>query len=120
MRCLIGHDWLGVDLQGHAAVSATGGYGLVPAQVDWHLADVGAALGQVGQLPVIASADSILRFAHGHYSRWHAWGARGLYGYDWQERTGRYYQRLSSPPFPVSVSRLPAEIQAVAHFAEFP
>ncbi|MGH2929748.1 MAG: hypothetical protein ACRDL8_16225, partial [Solirubrobacteraceae bacterium] len=37
--------------------------------------------------------------------------------------TGRYgdgpYRRLSSPTVPVSISQLPAQLQAVAHFAEF-
>ena len=116
----IEHDWLGVDLQGHVALFTTAGYGLVHMEVDRHLADVGAALDQVGQLPVIASADVILRSAYGHYSRWHSYSAKGFYSYDWQEWTGRYYRRLSSPPFPISASQLPAEIQAVAHFAEFP
>ncbi|HYK69716.1 MAG TPA: hypothetical protein VEV45_17355 [Streptosporangiaceae bacterium] len=116
----IEHGWLGVDLQGHVAVFTTAGYGLVPMEVDRHLADVDAALDQVGQLPLIASADDILRSAHGHYSHWHAYSAKGFYAYDWQQWTGRYYQRLSSPPFPISVGHLPEEIQAVAHFAEFP
>jgi hypothetical protein len=113
-------DWLGVDLQGHVAVFTTAGFGPVPMQVDQHLDDVDAALDRVGQLPVIGSAGDIgRRSADGDYSDWNAYSAKGFYAYDWEDQGSRY-QRLSSPAVPISVSQLPAEIRAVAQFAEFP
>jgi hypothetical protein len=112
-------DWLGVDPQGHVAVFTTAGYGAIPVEVNEHLAEVDAALERVGQLPVIGPAVNVeRRSADGDYSDWCAYSAKGFYAYDWQVWHGPY-QRLSSPAVPISIGQLPAEIRAVAHFAEF-
>lgn len=111
------HDWLGVDRQGHVAVFMTAGFGLVPMQLDQHLDDVDAALDRVRQLPVIGPR--WIRWLHGDSSTWLSDPAKGFYAYDWNESRGRY-QRESSPAFPVSISQLPEEIQAVAQLVEFP
>jgi hypothetical protein len=112
-------DWLGVDRQGHVAVFTTAGYGPVPVDVNQHLADVDAALDRVGELPVIGSADIMGRSDDGDYSHWYAYSAKGFYAYDWRVWDGPY-QRLSSPAVPISISQLPVELQAIAHFADFP
>lgn len=113
-------DWLGVDRQGHVAMFTTAGYGPVPVEVDQHLPDVDAALDRIGQLPVTGSAANVVRRStDGDYSDWHAYSTKGFYAYDWQVWDGPY-QRLSSPTVPVSISQLPAELQAVTRFAVFP
>jgi hypothetical protein len=113
-------DWLGVDRHGHVAVFTTAGYGPVPVRVSEHVADVDAALDRIGELPVVGFASDIVRrSAGGDYSDWYAYSAKGFYAYDWQVWHGPY-RRLSSPTLPIGVSQLPLELQAVAHFAEFP
>jgi hypothetical protein len=112
-------DWLGVELQGHVAVFTTAGFGPIPMAVDPHLTDVDAALDQVRQLPDLESPAEI-RLRFGHYSDWHAYSAKGFYGYDWDEASSRRYERRASPAAPISVSQLPAEIRAVAQLVEFP
>ena len=112
-------DWLGVDREGHVAVFTTAGYGLVPADVNQHLADVDAALDRVKELPVTGSAgDIIRRSAGGDYPDWYAYSAKGFYAYDWQVWHGPY-QRLSAPTAPISIGQLPAARLAIACFAEF-
>jgi len=120
----IEHDWLGVDVQGHVAVFTTAGWGAVPMELDQHLDDVDAALDRVRKLPEIGSAYIGPRRADVSYSDWDAYSAKGFYAYDWQDpggqETGGPYLRLSSPTVPISVSQLPADIQALAHLAWFP
>ena len=119
-RLGIEFDWLGVDRQGHVAVFTTAGYGPVPVDVNQHHVGVDAALDRVSELPVTGSAgDIVRRAAGGDYSDWDAYSAKGFYAYDWQVWDGPY-QRLSSPTVPLSISQLPADLRAVAHFVEFP
>jgi len=113
-------DWLAVDRHGHVAVLTTAGYGAVPESVNEHLAEVDAALERVGELPTIGSAGNIVRrSADGDYSNWYSYSTKGFYAYDWHVWHGPY-QRLSSPTVPISVDRLPSQVQTVARLAVFP
>jgi hypothetical protein len=112
-------DWLGIDRRGRVAVFSNAGYGPLPETVNERLADVDAALESAGELPVIGSAGNTENSGGGDYSFWHSYSAKGFYAYDWGEWGGPY-RRLSSPTVPVSIDRLPDQLQAVARLAVFP
>jgi len=50
---------------------------------------------------------------------WYCYSAKGFYTYDWRVGGGPY-RRLSSPTVPISIDRLPDQLQAVARLAVFP
>jgi hypothetical protein len=50
---------------------------------------------------------------------WYSYSAKGFYAYDWHVWGGPY-RRLSSPTVPISIDRLPDQLQAVARLAVFP
>jgi hypothetical protein len=54
-----------------------------------------------------------------HPPRRYAYSAKGFYAYDWGERGGPY-RRVSCPTVPVSIERIPGQLQAVARLAVFP
>jgi hypothetical protein len=93
-------EWLGVDSQGHVAVFDTVGEGMLPATVHQHQDEVDAVMDRVEEFRGQA--------------------AYGFYFYEWGESwvSCRYIRRFA-PDVPVTVSQLPAELQAVAHYAEF-
>jgi hypothetical protein len=112
-------DWLGIDRRGRVAVFANAGYGPLPEIVNERVADVEAALERAGELPVIGSACNVGDPGGGGYSFWYSYSAKGFYAYDWRVWDGPY-RRLSSPTVPVSIDRLPDQLQAVARLAVFP
>jgi len=87
--------------------------------VNERIADVDAALERADDLPAIGSAGSIENSGDGDYSFWYSYSAKGLYAYDWHVWDGPY-RRLSSPTVPISIDRLPDQLQAVARLAVFP
>jgi len=54
---------------------------------------------------------------------WDEYAAKGFYVYHWNGLFASYpsclYERYLAPPVLINVSQLPAELQAVAHLAEF-
>jgi len=54
---------------------------------------------------------------------WDEYAAKGFYVYHWNGLFASYpsclYERYFAPPVLINVSQLPAELQAVAHLAEF-
>ena len=112
-------DWLGIDRHGHVAVFSNAGYGPLPETVDERLADVDAALERADELAAIGSAANIENSGDGDHSFWYSYSAKGFYAYDWRVWGGPY-RRLSSPTVPISIDRLPDQLQAVARLAVFP
>jgi hypothetical protein len=112
-------DWLGIDRHGRVAVFSNAGYGPLPETVNERLADVDAALERADELPAIGSAANIENSGDGDYSFWYSYSAKGFYAYDWRVWDGPYW-RLSSPTVPISIDRLPDQLQAVARLAVFP
>jgi hypothetical protein len=112
-------DWLGIDRHGRVAVFSNAGCGPLPETVNEHLADVDAALERADDLPAIGSAGHIENSGDGDYSFWYSYSAKGLYAYDWHA-VGGPYRRLSTPTVPISIDRLPDQLQAVARLAVFP
>ena len=112
-------DWLGIDRDGRVAVFSNAGYGPLPETVNERLADVDAALERAGELPVIGSAGNLESSGGGDCSFWYSYSAKGFYAYDWRVWGGPY-RRLSSPTVPISIDRLPDQLQAAARLAVFP
>jgi hypothetical protein len=112
-------DWLGIDRNGRVAVFSNAGYGPLPETVNERLADVDAALELADELPMIGSAGNVENTGCGDFSFWYAYSAKGFYAYDWRVWGGPY-QRLSSPTVPISIDRLPDQLQVVARLAVFP
>ena len=83
------------------------------------IADVDAALERADDLPAIGSAANIENSEDGDHSFWYSYSAKGFYAYDWRVWGGPY-RRLSSPAVPISIDRLPDQLQAVARLAVFP
>jgi hypothetical protein len=112
-------DWLGIDCHGHVAAFSNAGYGPLPETVTEHLADVDAALERADDLPAIGAAGNIENPEDGDYSFWYSYSAKAS-----TPTTGRVwdgpYQRLSSPTVPISIDRLPDQLQAAARLAVFP
>jgi hypothetical protein len=113
-------DWLGIDRYGHVAVFSNAGCGPLPEPVNEHLADVDAALARADELPVIGSAASDKNPEGGDCSFWYSYSAKGFYAYDWRRNWDGPYRRLSSPTVPISIDRLPDQLQAIARLAVFP
>ena len=90
----------------------------LPETVNERLADVDAALERANELPVIGSAGNIENSGDGDYSFWYSYSAKGFYAYDWRVWGGPY-RRLWSPTVPISIDRLPDQLQAVARLAVF-
>jgi hypothetical protein len=111
-------DWLGIDRNGRVAVFSNAGYGPLPETVNERLADVDAALERTDELPMIGSASNVENIGGGDYSSWYSYSAKGFYAYDWRVRGGPY-RRLSSPTIPISIDRLPDQLQAVARLVVF-
>lgn len=111
-------DWLGTDHHGHVAVFSNAGCGPLPETVNECLADVDAALERADELPAIGSAGNIENCGDGDYCFWYSYSAKGFYAYDWRVGGGPY-RRLSSPTVPISIDRLPDQLQAVARLAVF-
>jgi len=129
-------DWLGVDRRGHVAAFITWGEGLFPAGVAQHIDEVDAAAKRIDELPVIGPT-STARYemtgqtgpggltidAGADFVFYDAYAAKGLYVYHWDGSFEIYpsclYERYFAPPVLISVSQLPADLQAVARFAEF-
>lgn len=112
-------DWLGIDRNGRVAVLSNAGYGPLPETVNERLADVDAVLELADELPVIGSAGNVENSGGGDFSVWYSYSAKGFYAYDWRVWGGPY-RRLSSPTVPISIDRLPDQLQAVARLAVFP
>jgi hypothetical protein len=116
-------DWPGVDQHGHVAVFISWGWGPLPAGVDQHLDEVDAAMERIQELPAIGPPRTAT-YDVGHlFPFWDEYAAKGFYVYHW-DGAGAYdesrrYHRYIAPPVLINVSRLPPELQAVAHFAEF-
>ena len=117
-------DWLGVDQHGHVAVFISWGWGPLPMSADQHLDEVDAAVERIQELPAIGTPKHrLVRRRRSHQEFWDEYAVRGFYVYHW-DGAGAYdesrrYNRYFAPAVLINVSQLPAELQAVAHFAEF-
>ena len=115
-------DWPGVDQYGHVAVFISWGWGPLPVGVGQHLDEVDAAMERIQELPAI-EPPSTARSDVGHLSPFWEYAAKGFYVYHWDGGgaydESRRYDRYFAPTVPINVSQLPADLQAVAHFAAF-
>ena len=116
-------DWLGVDQHGHVAVFISWGWGPLPVGIDQHLDEVDAGMERIQELPAIGPPSHDLYDARACSVFYDEYATKGFYVYHWDgagaHDESRRYTRYIAPPALINVSRLPTELQAVAHFAEF-
>ena len=99
-------DWYAVDTEGHIALFASAGYGLVPDAVFAHF-DAQQAIGeQLLQFAGVSPRASLQQQSQ-------AFAARGIYTYDWTATYGPY-QRYAVPSEPTKLAEyeLSAELQS--------
>jgi len=126
-------DWLGVDQHDFVAAFIAWGGGMLPAGVAQHADEVNTAMEHIEELPVVGPTamaryeatgphpgpDGLTIDANGdNFLFWDQYAAKGFYVYHWDDERCSY-DRYSAPPVLLTVSQLPAELQAIAHFAEF-
>ena len=77
---------------------------------------------RIQELPAIGPPSHNLYDARARSVFYEEYATKGFYVYHWDGAAhdeSRRYTRYIAPPVLINVSRLPAELQAVAHFAEF-
>ena len=78
---------------------------------------------RIQELPAIEPPSHDLYDARARSVFYDEYGAKGFYVYHWDgagaHDESRRYTRYIAPPVLINVSRLPTELQAVAHFAKF-
>jgi hypothetical protein len=91
--------------------------------IDQHLDEVDAAMERIQELPAIGPPGHDLYDARACSVFYDEYATKGFYVYHWDgagaHDESRRYTRYIAPPVLINVSRLPTELQAVAHFAEF-
>jgi hypothetical protein len=90
----------------------------VPSPVVGNAAEIDDVIGgYLAELPVVGGYRSAA--LGGDLSYWQQMAARGLFGFGWRERGGRY-RRVTVPRVPVSAGTLPCHVQQVLRLVHLP
>lgn len=108
--------WLARDEDGHLAWLLTGGSGVVPPWIEVDLAALDAFEDEVEALPLVSAVQPS---PPGRTERlfWDA-ARRGLFAYGWDGRMSAY-RLLARPESPLTSSRLPPSLEALARRSTF-
>jgi hypothetical protein len=111
-------SWLAVDRDGHVAWLVTFGSAVVPSGFESGPETLDNVEPMVSALPEQGHAPEPADGRPPHEAEWHAAARRGLFAYDWEVYSGPYV-RIATPPRPISVDELPAELASIVNRARF-
>ena len=103
-------DWVACDRDGHVALLASAGSGVVSPSVAVDGDDAEDLIGRLAALPETGRAHSKAGLAHDADGQWESLGKRGIFVYDFA-LGARSYQQIVTPASPTRLDGLPVALR---------